>query len=127
MGIPGGTFPRIAVPPVRRGGSPLALAALAVALATLAMPAARAQDKAMAEGKALFVSGAVPPCAVCHTLKDAGTSGAIGPVLDELKPDAARVATALKSGIGAMPSYQGTLTDAQIDALARYVAAASRK
>ncbi len=113
--------------PARRSFDRLITVALSGVASLLLAGAAHAQDKAMAEGKALFTSGAVPPCALCHTLKDAGTSGAIGPVLDELKPDAARVATAMKSGIGAMPSYKGALSDAQIDAVARYVAAASRK
>jgi cytochrome c6 len=62
---------------------------------------------------------------VCHTLADAGAAGAVGPVLDELKPDAARVAKALRGGIGAMPSYQGKLSDEQITALATYVARAT--
>ena len=47
------------------------------------------------------------------------------PRLDELKPDAKRVATALRNGIGQMPSYNGKLSDAQIAALAAYVAKAS--
>jgi cytochrome c6 len=89
--------------------------------------AARAADDAaqMALGRALFTSNTTPPCALCHTLKDAGAAGAVGPVLDELQPDAARVATALRNGIGAMPSYRATLKDEQIQALARYVAQAS--
>ncbi len=77
------------------------------------------------EGKALFTGGAVPACAICHTLKDAGATGAVGPVLDDLKPDAARVVSVLKTGVGAMPSYQATLTEAQIQAIARYVSTAS--
>lgn len=89
--------------------------------------AAQAQAPAGADAKALFVSAATPPCGLCHTLNDAGTSGAIGPVLDELKPDAQRVATAVRGGIGIMPAYKGLLSDAQIDAIARYVATASRK
>jgi len=96
--------------------------------AGLGLPqAARATDdaKQLADGKALFAGSAVPPCGLCHTLKDAGTSGAIGPVLDELQPDAARVATALRNGIGAMPSYKATLKEEQIQALARYVAKAT--
>jgi len=68
----------------------------------------------------------VPPCALCHALKDAGTSGAVGPVLDDLQPDAARVVAALKNGIGAMPSYKATLSEAQMQALGRYVEKASR-
>ena len=89
-------------------------------------PAAAADDATqLAAGKALFTGSAVPSCALCHTLKDAGTSGAVGPVLDELQPDAERVATALRNGIGAMPSYKATLKEEQIQALARYVAKAT--
>ena len=79
----------------------------------------------LALGKQLFVETATPPCALCHTLKDAGALGGVGPILDELQPDAGRVAAALKNGIGAMPSYRETLQDAQIEALARYVAKAT--
>ena len=79
----------------------------------------------MAEGKALFTQGATPSCSICHTLKDAGASGAVGPVLDDLKPNADRVATALKMGVGVMPSYSATLSAAQIQSLALYVSKAS--
>ena len=105
-----------------------ALAAWLAAFAGLGLPgSARSADDAqlLSQGKALFTGGAAPPCGLCHTLKDAGTSGAIGPPLDEIQPDAARVATALRNGIGAMPSYKATLKDEQIQAIARYVAKAS--
>jgi sulfite dehydrogenase len=99
---------------------------LLVLLSWLTRPASAADDAAaLAAGKALFTGGATPPCALCHTLKDAGTTGAIGPPLDEIQPDAARVETALRNGIGAMPSYKATLKEDQILALARYVAKAS--
>ena len=99
---------------------------LLVLLSWLASSARAADDAAtLATGKALFTTGATPPCALCHTLKDAGTAGAVGPVLDELQPDADRVAAALRNGIGAMPSYKATLKEDQILALARYVAKAS--
>ena len=96
-------------------------------LAALTSLPAWAQDDAaqLALGKKLFMQGAVPVCSVCHTLKDAGASGAIGPVLDELKPDAQRVAKALRNGIGQMPSYMVSLSEAQILALAHYVSKAS--
>ncbi len=101
----------------------LALASLVLACA---WPAGAFADPAqLALGKELFTRGAVPSCAICHTLKDAGSEGAVGPVLDELKPDAIRVATALRNGIGQMPSFAGQLTEAQIQALAVYVATAS--
>lgn len=102
--------------------------AIGFALSGLAVGAASAADDdaaLMALGKTLFTVGAVPPCATCHTLKDAGTTGAIGPVFDDLQPGPDRVIAALKSGIGAMPSYRGGLSDEQMRALARYVSKAS--
>ena len=41
------------------------------------------QGSAAADGKALFVDSG---CGDCHTLADAGTSGQIGPVLDDVLP-----------------------------------------
>jgi cytochrome c6 len=76
------------------------------------------------EGKALFLKGAVPACAVCHTLAHAGATGEIGPVLDELKPNAARVEKAVRNGIGQMPAYT-SLSDTQIKQLADYVSRAT--
>ena len=67
----------------------------------------------------------MPACALCHTMKAAGSEGAVGPILDELKPETARVAKALREGIGQMPSYKATLTEAQILAVAAYVAQAT--
>ncbi len=90
-----------------------------------AASAAAGGDPQLAEGRALFTAGATPPCAICHSLKDAGATGAVGPALDELQPDEERVAAAVRGGIGAMPSFAATLTDAQIRAIARYVAKAS--
>ncbi|UUZ76019.1 cytochrome c [Polaromonas sp. P1(28)-13] len=110
----------------RRNLSRHTLAGLFCLAAFTSLPA-WAQDDAdqLALGKKLFMQGAVPACSVCHTLKVAGANGAIGPVLDELKPDAQRVAKALRNGIGQMPSYVGSLSEAQILALARYVSRAS--
>ena len=77
-------------------------------------------------GKKLFAESANPPCAVCHTLEDAEASGALGPNLDTLKPTTQRVSSALKNGVGIMPSYAETLTDAQIDDLAQYLSEVTR-
>lgn len=77
-------------------------------------------------GKALFTSEAEPsPCGSCHVLDDAGTSGAIGPNLDTLQPSAERVASAMREGPGAMPSFADTLSEEDIDAVAEYVEAAA--
>lgn len=102
-----------------------AAAALGVAALLSTRPALAADDAALAQGRQLFLKGATPACALCHTLQDAGAEGAVGPVLDELRPDAARVLTALRNGIGQMPSYRATLSDAQMQALAQYVARAT--
>ncbi len=99
------------------------IAALSL-LACAGFAHAQGNDALYATGKALFLK-TTPACAVCHTLKDAGAEGAIGPNLDELQPDAARVAKALRDGLGSMPSYRASLTDEQIAALARYVSKAS--
>lgn len=104
------------------------LAAPALLLAAgLGASAASATDEAaqMALGKKLFTT-TTPACALCHTLKDAGAEGAIGPAFNDLQPDAARVSKALHDGLGAMPSFKGTLTEEQIAALALYVSKASR-
>lgn len=99
---------------------------LLLASALFSLPSYAADDAAqMALGKKLFTTLAVPACALCHTLKDAGAEGAVGPIFDELKPDAARVAKALRDGLGSMPSYKASLSEVQITALARYVSKAS--
>src|SRR5690606_26090379 len=68
----------------------------------LALPfAASANDL----GRKVFTEAAQPPCAVCHTLEAAGATGTIGPSLDELKPDKARVLEAVRTGIGVMPRF----------------------
>ena len=105
---------------------PAGLRVLTAAAMALACQGAFAADDAekMALGKKLFTTS-VPACAVCHTLKDAGSKGAVGPILDELKPDAARVSKALHDGLGTMPSFKASLSEAEIDALAHYVSRAS--
>jgi len=68
-------------------------------------------------GKSIFKS----QCASCHTLKDAGTTGTIGPNLDQLKPPFAVVQNQVIHGGGVMPAFKDKLTDAQIKAVAKYV------
>ncbi|MES2361371.1 MAG: cytochrome c [Pseudomonadota bacterium] len=103
------------------------LRALALPALLLSCSLAAAADNAaqLTLGKKLFTT-ATPACAVCHTLKDAGAEGAVGPILDELQPDAARVAKVLRDGLGSMPSFKNSLSEEQIQALSAYVAKASR-
>jgi mono/diheme cytochrome c family protein len=86
-------------------------------------------------GEQIFTAGG---CAGCHTLAKANATGTIGPSLDDLAatagqqdgspeeyvreslldPDAV-VAEGFQPGV--MPSYEGRLTDEQIQALAQYL------
>jgi mono/diheme cytochrome c family protein len=88
---------------------------------TLAVAPAAADPARLALGKRVFTAVAAPGCGVCHTLADAVTTGKVGPVLDTLKPDEGRVATAVTNGIGVMPAFED-LTPEQVAAVALYVA-----
>ena len=70
-------------------------------------------------GKDVFLNKAV--CSACHTLADAGSSGDIGPNLNEIRPDKMRVINTVTNGIGVMPSYEDELTSEEIEAVAHYV------
>ena len=80
--------------------------------------AAAGNGGAGGNARALFTSN----CGSCHTLAAAGTSGAVGPNLDDAKPEAALVRVIVTSGSGSMPSFRGRLDDAQVRALADFVA-----
>ncbi|RUT33192.1 cytochrome c [Arsenicitalea aurantiaca] len=86
------------------------------------MAEAEAPDEAKLElGRTVFLERAQPACGICHTLADAGTEGAIGPVLDDLRPTVEVVTRAVTQGIGPMRPYTD-LSEEEIDALAHYVA-----
>ena len=73
-------------------------------------------------GKAVFTSAG---CVGCHTLADAGSTGNVGPNLDEAKPDSELVVTRVTKGMGVMPAFAGQLTDQQIADVAAYVVQAT--
>ena len=60
-------------------------------------------------------------CGVCHTLQAAGSSGDIGPNLDQLKPSIGRIIYVVTNGIGDMQAWEGILTYEEIEAVAYYV------
>jgi mono/diheme cytochrome c family protein len=72
-------------------------------------------------GRALFVT----ECGGCHTLAAAGTGGNAGPDLDRPRPSYGQVVEKATDGGSMMPAFSGTLTRAQIRAIARYVARAA--
>ena len=78
-----------------------------------------------AQGRDIFMGKAQPNCTVCHTLSDAGSAGAIGPNLNTLQPTVEQVFAAVNQGVGAMPAYSAQLSQAEMRALAAYVAEAA--
>ena len=76
-------------------------------------------DEILDLGKNIFLEKG--NCATCHALSDAGSSEDIGPNLNHIKPDIARVVLAVTNGIGVMPAYEGILTSEEIEAVAVYV------
>jgi mono/diheme cytochrome c family protein len=76
-------------------------------------------------GKAIFTGTAA--CAGCHTLADAGSTGNVGPNLDQVKPTFDRVVTQVTNGGAAMPAFKGTLTPQQISDVAAYVSSVAGK
>jgi cbb3-type cytochrome c oxidase subunit III len=76
-------------------------------------------------GKTIFKG----ECAGCHTLAAAGTHGTVGPNLDQLasKLTLAIIVRQVTNGGAIMPPFQGKLSDAQIQAVATYVASVAGK
>ena len=60
-------------------------------------------------------------CGVCHTLKSAGSSGDIGPNLDQIKSKKEIIISVVSNGIGVMPAFEGILTKKEIKVVADYV------
>jgi mono/diheme cytochrome c family protein len=76
--------------------------------------------KAGANGPKVFQAN----CGTCHTLKAAGTNGQVGPNLDKVSLSASDIESIVRSGSGAMPSFDGRLSGAEISAVAAFVEAA---
>ena len=72
-----------------------------------------------AAGKQVFLGAAA--CGGCHTLADAGTSGTVGPNLDDAQPDYELALDRVTNGQGGMPSFSSTLSEQQIADVAAYV------
>jgi sulfite dehydrogenase len=70
------------------------------------------------EGRELFAA----KCATCHTLKDSGSVGKVGPSLDVLQPPAALTLNAIKmgrAGKGQMPAQ--LLEEDEAKKVAKYI------
>jgi len=69
-------------------------------------------------GKKVFLSAG---CTGCHTLKDAGSTGTVGPNLDQAKPPLSLAVARVTKGAGAMPPFKGQLSTKQIADVTAYV------
>jgi cytochrome c553 len=70
-------------------------------------------------GKEVFLGASA--CGGCHTLADAGSTGTVGPNLDEAQPDYELALDRVTNGQGGMPSFSSTLSEQQIADVAAYV------
>jgi len=75
-----------------------------------------------ANGKAVFASAG---CGGCHTYSKAGSSGSIGPNLDDLAPSFDAVVSQVTNGGGPMPSFKGQLSEQEIRDVAAFVSGSS--
>jgi cbb3-type cytochrome c oxidase subunit III len=108
---------------IYKGQDAVDVAAFVAAVSGTASGNAKPPSQLGTDGKTIFQS----ECAGCHTLKAANATGTIGPNLDQLKPGEARAKHQVEVGGGVMPAFKGTLSPAQIDAVAKFVASSAGK
>jgi cytochrome c5 len=73
----------------------------------------------LAAGEEIFVAN----CGTCHTLTAAGTSGTVGPNLDDTSFDQGAVEDQVTLGGGGMPAFEGQLSEDEIQNVAAFVVA----
>ena len=106
---------------VCRTGIGLASAVLAVAVAVPALAATPVGDAK--KGKVVFAAN----CVACHTFKAGGGKGTIGPNLDKAKPGYKLVILRVTNGKGVMQPFKGILTKTQIQDVAAFIYATTKK
>ncbi|HUH16144.1 MAG TPA: c-type cytochrome [Gaiellaceae bacterium] len=75
-----------------------------------------------AAGESVYASAG---CGGCHTLDAAGSSGTVGPNLDDSQPDFALTVDRVTNGAGAMPAFGGQLSEQQIADVSAFVVAST--
>jgi mono/diheme cytochrome c family protein len=83
-------------------------------VATEAAPAEGDPDK----GKEIYASAG---CGSCHAFEPAGSSGTVGPSLDESNVSADDAFQQIKNGGGGMPAFGDRLSDQEIADVAAFV------
>jgi mono/diheme cytochrome c family protein len=71
-----------------------------------------------ANGEQVFASAG---CGSCHTFSKAGTSGSVGPDLDDASPSFDKVVDQVTNGGGAMPPFKDQLSEQEIRDVAAFV------
>jgi mono/diheme cytochrome c family protein len=71
-----------------------------------------------ANGKEVFATAG---CGGCHTFSAAGSSGGVGPNLDDSSPSFDEVVEQVTNGGGAMPAFADELSEEQIRDVAAFV------
>jgi mono/diheme cytochrome c family protein len=89
-----------------------------VAAAPVATVPAKYKNGDATAGKAVFTSAG---CVGCHTLSAAGSTGTVGPNLDDAKPSLSLVIERVTHGAGAMPNFSTQLSAKQIADVAAFV------
>ena len=74
-------------------------------------------------GKAAFLGPSA--CGGCHTLADAGTTGTVGPNLDQTQPSFELALDRVTNGFGNMPPFSGSLSEQELADVAAYVSTAA--
>jgi cytochrome c6 len=72
----------------------------------------------VANGETIFTD---QDCGNCHVLEAAGTSGTVGPSLDERKPSFETAVKQVTEGGGGMPAFNDDLSEQEIRDVAAYV------
>ena len=75
-----------------------------------------------AAGETVFESGG---CGACHTLSAAGSSGTVGPNLDETQPSFELAVERVTLGQGGMPAFGEDLEPQQIADVAEFVSSSA--
>ena len=73
-------------------------------------------------GEQVFASAG---CGGCHTFSKAGSSGSVGPNLDDAMPSFDKVVSQVTNGGGAMPSFKDRLSEQEIRDVAAFVSGSS--
>lgn len=94
------------------------VAAYVAAVAGTGAPPPEEPGGGPTDGRSIFTAN----CGTCHVLAAAGTSGTVGPNLDESMPSKELAVDRVTNGMGVMPAFGDSLSPAQIEAVAEYVA-----